>query len=91
MHKPPWPGAKSEGLQWFTSMTAVKTERKSVVQLAIYVLQVETLNVGHTITMEMPKLNDDGSLGETLIGQRPVFIPDDYEVAPGHTRLMSAD
>jgi hypothetical protein len=49
------------------------------------------LNVGHTITVEMPKLNDDGSLGETLIGQRPVFIPDDYEVAPGHTRLMSAD
>jgi hypothetical protein len=57
--------------------------KKSVVELAIYALQMETLNVVHTITMEMPKLNDDGSLGDTVIGQRPVFVPDDYEVAPG--------
>jgi hypothetical protein len=57
--------------------------KKSVVELAIYALQLETLNVVHTITMEMPKLNDDGSPGDAVIGQRPVFIPEDYEVAAG--------
>ncbi|ORW02654.1 hypothetical protein AWC15_06620 [Mycobacterium lacus] len=43
---------------------SIRHIRRSVVELAIYGLLRDSLNIVNTVTMEMPKLNDDGSHGD---------------------------
>lgn len=53
--------------------------RRFAVEAVIYGLRCQSLNVVETFTFEMPRLNEDGSLGGVTIGQEMVHIPEDYQ------------
>ena len=56
---------------------------RSVAETVVYGLLSDSLNVVDTFTFEMPKLNEDNSLGGVDIGCRMHYIPDDYELQAG--------
>ncbi|TXH25665.1 MAG: hypothetical protein E6R06_08615 [Mycobacterium sp.] len=55
--------------------------RRSTVETMVYGLRCTSLNVVETFTFEMPRLNDDGSIGGTGVTQELVNVPEDYQVS----------
>ena len=61
--------------------------KRSAVEMATYGLICESENVLNTMTLQLAKLNDDGSCDGELVGsQRLNYVPDDFELTDGsHT------
>ena len=54
---------------------------RSSVEMATYGLICESLNLLNTMTLQLAKLNDDGScIGELVGSQQLHYVPDDFEV-----------
>jgi len=62
---------------------SIRHIKRSVVETVIYGLLSESLNIVNTITMEMPRLNDDGSFGGVDYDFVMNYIPEDFEMTAG--------
>lgn len=51
--------------------------------MAIYGLLSESLNIVNRFTMEMPRLNDDGSYGAVEYDVLMNHVPEDFEMSAG--------
>jgi hypothetical protein len=57
--------------------------KKSVVELVIYGLLMDSLNVVNTMTLEMPRLKDDGSYDSPRHSFVPNHVPEGYQKVDG--------
>jgi hypothetical protein len=57
--------------------------KKSVVELVIYGLLMDSLNVVNTMTLEMPRLKEDGSYDSTRPSFVPNRVPEGYQKVDG--------
>jgi hypothetical protein len=57
--------------------------KRPVVELVIYGLLTDSLNVVNTMTLEMPKIRDDGSYDSTPPSFEPNRVPEGYQKADG--------
>lgn len=62
---------------------SIRHIKRSVVEMVTYGLVSESLNIVNTITMEMPRLNDDGSCGAVEYDFVMNYVPEDFEMSPG--------
>ncbi|SKU21678.1 hypothetical protein [Mycobacteroides abscessus] len=61
---------------------SVRHIKKRSVELIIYGMLCDSLNIVDTITMEMPKLNDDMTYGGVQYDCRTNYVAEDYEAGP---------
>ena len=62
---------------------SIRRIKRSVVETAIYGLLSQSLNIVSTVTMEMPKLKDDGSYDGVEYDFVMNYVPEDYKLADG--------
>jgi hypothetical protein len=62
---------------------SIRHIRRSAVEMIIYGLLTQSLNIVNTVALEMPKLKDDGSYSDVEYNFVMNTIPEDYELAEG--------
>jgi hypothetical protein len=62
---------------------SIRHIKRTVVETVIYGLLSESLNIINAITMEMPRLKDDGSLGGVDYDFIMNQVPEDFEMSKG--------